>query len=79
MSRIRRRHFLQMAGSSLAAIGLSQTDFLRQGEQFHQALAQATGRKLALLVGINQYPEPIGDLSGCLNDEIGRASCRERV
>jgi hypothetical protein len=68
MPRIRRRHFLQLAGSSLAAIGLSQTDFLRQSQQLHQALAQTTGKKLALLVGINQYPEPIGDLSGCLND-----------
>lgn len=68
MSRIRRRHFLQMAGSSLAAIGLSQTNFLRQGNQLHRALAQDTPRKLALLVGINAYPSPISSLSGCGND-----------
>lgn len=68
MPRLRRRHFLQMAGSSLAAIGLSQIDFLRQGDRLHRALAQETSRKLALLVGINQYPAPISSLSGCAND-----------
>jgi hypothetical protein len=68
MSRIRRRHFLQLAGSSLAAIGLSQVDFLRQGNQMHRALAQDTSRKLALLVGINGYPTGISSLGGCVND-----------
>jgi hypothetical protein len=66
MSRIRRRHFLQLAGSSLAAIGLSQVDFLRQGNQMHRALAQDTSRKLALLVGINGYEQ--SPLRGCVND-----------
>jgi hypothetical protein len=66
MSRIRRRHFLQLAGSSLAAIGLSQVDFLRQSNQMHRALAQATPRKLALLVGINGYEQ--SPLRGCVND-----------
>ncbi|MDA0673256.1 MAG: caspase family protein, partial [Cyanobacteria bacterium] len=68
MSRIRRRHFLQLAGSSLAAIGLSQVDFLRHGNQMHRALAQTTPRKLALLVGINNYPTGISSLGGCVND-----------
>lgn len=68
MSPLRRRHFLQLAGSTLATLGLSQIDFLRQGDRFHQAIALATGRKLALLVGINQYSDSIGSLSGCLND-----------
>jgi hypothetical protein len=68
MSRLRRRHFLQLAGSSLAAIGLSQSDFLRQGHRLHRALAQNTPRKLALLVGINRYPNGITSLSGCVND-----------
>lgn len=68
MSRMHRRHFLQLAGSSLAAIGLNHLDVFRQGQHFNQALAQTKGRKLALLVGINQYPSFISDLGGCLND-----------
>ncbi|NEQ47508.1 MAG: DUF4384 domain-containing protein [Leptolyngbya sp. SIOISBB] len=68
MSRLRRRHFLQLAGASLGAIGLNQLDFMRQGQHFNQALAQTTGRKYALLVGINQYPDAVGNLLGCVND-----------
>ncbi|HEY9879914.1 MAG TPA: caspase family protein [Leptolyngbyaceae cyanobacterium] len=66
---MKRRHFLQFAGSSLAAIGLSQVDFTRQAHRYGRALAQSTPRKLALLVGVNSYPDPaISDLQGCLND-----------
>ncbi|WP_088889663.1 caspase family protein [Leptolyngbya ohadii] len=65
---MKRRHFLQTAGSTLAAIGLSQADFLRQVDRYGRVLAQGTPRKLALLVGINRYPDPIPDLPGCLND-----------
>lgn len=68
MTFIKRRHFLQFAGSTLAAIGLSQVDFLRQANQYGRVLAQGTPRKLALLVGINEYPEPVSDLAGCLTD-----------
>lgn len=69
MPSMKRRHFLQAAGSSLAAIGLSQTNFLRQANHYGKALAQGTPRKLALLVGVNQYPDPaVSDLYGCLND-----------
>lgn len=69
MPPIKRRHFLQAAGSSLAAIGLSQTGFLRQAQQYNRALAQSTPRKLALLVGINQYSAfNISDLNGCVRD-----------
>ncbi len=32
------------------------------------AVAEAKGRKFSLLVGINEYPEPISQLSGCVND-----------
>ncbi|NJN04471.1 MAG: DUF4384 domain-containing protein, partial [Leptolyngbyaceae cyanobacterium RM1_1_2] len=66
MSRLRRRHFLQLAGASLGAIGLNQLDFLRQGDRIHRALAQETPRKLALLIGINGYIER--PLAGCAND-----------
>ncbi|MEM9120696.1 MAG: caspase family protein [Cyanobacteria bacterium P01_F01_bin.56] len=68
MSRLRRRHVLQLAGASLGVIGLNRLDFMRQGHLFNRALAETTGRKYALLVGINQYPNAIGNLSGCLND-----------
>lgn len=68
MTFIKRRHFLQFAGSTLAAIGLSQIDFLRQADRYGRVLAQGTPRKLALLVGINEYPDPVTDLAGCLTD-----------
>jgi len=67
MNSIKRRHFLQLAGSTLATVGISQLDIMRQGDRYSRALAQEGGRKLALLVGINDYP--FGDkLSGCLTD-----------
>ena len=68
MSYIKRRHFLQAAGSTLAAIGLSQVDFLRQANQYGRVLAQGTPRKLALLVGINAYPLGVPPLRGCVTD-----------
>ena len=68
MPQFKRRHFLQLAGSTLASIGLSQTNFLRQCDRYGKALAQDTSRKLALLVGINNYPRSVGRLRGCLTD-----------
>jgi len=70
MSRIKRRQFLQFAGSALGAIGLSQLDLLQQGARYGKVLAQSTPRKLALLVGINDYPESkrFQNLQGCLTD-----------
>ncbi|HEY9596638.1 MAG TPA: caspase family protein [Cyanophyceae cyanobacterium] len=68
MPRIKRRQFLQFAGSALATMGLSQLDIMRQGDRYARVLAQDTPRKLALLVGINAYPTPIPSLQGCLND-----------
>lgn len=65
---IKRRHFLQLAGSTLATLGLSQLDFLQHANQYGNVLAQDTPRKLALLVGINQYPSGIRSLRGCLTD-----------
>lgn len=67
MTRIKRRHFLQAAGSTLAAMGLSQLDFLTQANQYGRVLAQGTPRKLALLVGINNYTTA-NPLQGCLTD-----------
>jgi hypothetical protein len=68
MSPINRRHFLQFTGASLAAIAFNQLDIMRQGDRYARVLAQSTPRKLAMLVGINEYPDPIPDLQGCLND-----------
>ena len=66
---MKRRHFLQFAGSTLGAIGLSQTSFLQQAHQFNRAVAQSTPRKLALLIGIDSYPDSsVPNLSGCLTD-----------
>jgi hypothetical protein len=67
MSYIKRRQFLQFAGSALATIGLSQYDIIQQGNKYAQVLAQSTPRKLALLVGINNYPNGY-TLKGCVND-----------
>ncbi|WP_008310764.1 caspase family protein [Leptolyngbya sp. PCC 6406] len=66
---MKRRHFLQFAGSALAATGLSQTRFLSQAHRYGKALAQGTPRKLALLIGVNQYTDPlVSNLNGCLTD-----------
>lgn len=66
--RLHRRQFLRFATTTLAAAGISQTDFFHQIRQQHRVLAQPTSRKLALLVGINAYPTPIRSLQGCLTD-----------
>ncbi|MEB3282493.1 MAG: caspase family protein [Lyngbya sp.] len=67
MSQLKRRHFLQFAGSTLATLGLSQFDFFHQAEGYGRVLAQTTPRKLALLIGINNY-EGAKPLNGCLTD-----------
>lgn len=66
MTRITRRHLLQSASSALAALGINHLLFQQQAHLYGQALAQSTSRKLALLVGINQYSSQA--LEGCLND-----------
>ncbi|MBD2015377.1 caspase family protein [Microcoleus sp. FACHB-53] len=66
MTRTTRRYFLQFTGSALAAIGFNQLSFLQSAQRYGQVLAQGTPRKLALLVGINNYIEQ--PLEGCLND-----------
>lgn len=71
-----RRTFLTKAGLGLAALGVSETLLSLLGDKslavpvldrYFQALAQPGGRKLALLVGINQYPRITG-LGGCVTD-----------
>jgi hypothetical protein len=66
---LKRRHFLQATGATLASLGLSQWDLLHQADRYGQVLAQGRpGRKLALLIGVNAYPEGIPSLKGCLTD-----------
>ncbi len=73
---LNRRTFLQRAGLALASLGVSETVLSLLGDKslavplldrYFQALAQPGGRKLALLVGINQYPRSTA-LSGCVTD-----------
>ncbi|MGB5960906.1 MAG: caspase family protein [Coleofasciculaceae cyanobacterium] len=73
---LNRRTFLQRAILALASLGVSEAALSLLGEQslavpildrYFQALAQPGGRKLALLVGINQYPNSTA-LSGCVTD-----------
>jgi hypothetical protein len=52
---MKRRTFLQRFGSILAVSGATVTEWLTLGNRYYQALAQPSLRKLALLVGINQY------------------------
>ncbi|MEL7034713.1 MAG: caspase family protein [Cyanobacteria bacterium J06592_8] len=57
---LKRREFLQRASLLLAALGISETQWWLGSNRYYQALAQPTQRKLALLVGINKYPEDNG-------------------
>ncbi|GAC1460000.1 MAG: hypothetical protein NVS2B14_02350 [Chamaesiphon sp.] len=70
MSLISRRQFCLFTGSTLAAFGLSQLNIQRQSQRYGKVLAQSTPRKLALLVGINAYPNTNHSraLRGCIND-----------
>ncbi|WP_346289834.1 caspase family protein [Sphaerothrix gracilis] len=68
MPAIKRRQFLQFTGSALAAIGLNQLDVFYQGDRAARVLAQPAPRKLALLIGINQYQGGVKNLRGCLTD-----------
>ncbi|MFN6501599.1 MAG: caspase family protein [Nostoc sp. DedQUE01] len=64
---MKRRTFLNRIGSILAVLGLTEAEWLTLGNRYYYALAQPSPRKLALLIGINQYPK-IAALSGCITD-----------
>jgi hypothetical protein len=70
MTYIKRRQFLQFASSALATVGISELDIMRQSEQYAKVLAQNTPRKLALLIGIDEYKNGIPALGGCKNDVL---------
>lgn len=63
---MKRRHFLQFATSTLTTLGLSQFDIQQHSWRYAKVVAQNTPRKLALLVGINNYTD--APLRGCIND-----------
>jgi hypothetical protein len=64
--RLKRRAFLQRFGLAFAALNLSEVGLSILGDRYYSALALPNRRKLALLVGINQYPQSA--LSGCVTD-----------
>ena len=69
---VKRRQLLQIVGSALAALGLSQVEVELLALRYAKVLAQNTPRKRALLVGINRYVN-IGNyqwlqLRGAVND-----------
>lgn len=63
---IKRRQFFQFASSTLATIALSNLKIQRQGLMMAKSLAQNNPRKIALLVGINDYSDR--PLKGCVHD-----------
>jgi hypothetical protein len=80
--RVTRRALLETT-AALAAIGLSQSWLSVTARRYQVALAAPTRRKLALLIGVNQYPATVCDsdsdcfagrgsgnspLQGCLTD-----------
>ena len=74
--RLDRRTFLQQAALALVSVGVSETgiNLLSKNSRFAgllkpyvETLAQTTNRKLALLIGINEYSEK-ARLQGCIND-----------
>ncbi|MDB9496582.1 caspase family protein [Spirulina major CS-329] len=65
---LNRRHFLQFAGATLAAGAGLHRHLLAQLTSHAQVLSQRTPRKLALLVGINDYQNDLNPLYGCLTD-----------
>ncbi|MFB2645858.1 caspase family protein [Raphidiopsis sp. BLCC-F218] len=64
---MKRRGFLQRIGSTLGTAGWINLAWSVLGGRYYQALATPPNRKLAVLIGINKYPES-SPLSGCLTD-----------
>ncbi len=64
---MKRRDFFKRAGWILATLGISEAEWIKLGDRARDAIASPLNRKLALLVGINQYPGN-SPLAGCLTD-----------
>ena len=65
MTKISRRHLLQATGAAFTTWAVHQ-----KLSKYQKTLAQPTSRKLALLVGINEYADSRQNLGGCVNDTI---------
>ncbi|MBD1875993.1 caspase family protein [Nodosilinea sp. FACHB-131] len=73
---LKRRAFLRQASLALGALGVSGTTWLTTYSRYQEALAKPTRRRLALLIGINAYPDRALDpgvaqdiaLRGCVTD-----------
>ncbi|MBP0012938.1 MAG: caspase family protein [Roseofilum sp. SID2] len=78
---MKRREFLQQAGLALATLGISEASLWQWSDRALAAIAKPTSRKLALLVGINQYPlKESLKLQGCLTDvELQRELLVDRL
>ncbi|PPS41508.1 caspase family protein [Chroococcidiopsis sp. TS-821] len=63
---MKRRDFFKAVGGIVTALGISELDVLRLSDRYGSALAQSTSRKLALLIGINEYSAT--PLNGCTTD-----------
>ena len=64
---MKRRDFFKRAGWILATLGISEAEWIKLGDRVSLVIASPLNRKLALLVGINQYPGN-SPLAGCLTD-----------
>lgn len=67
MPPIKRRLFLQGASSAIASLSLNSCNLKPRLDAIRGV--QTSSRKLALLVGINDYPETsqLSSLNGCIN------------
>ncbi|OKH28690.1 caspase family protein [Chroogloeocystis siderophila] len=63
---MKRRDFLKVVGGIVTTLGISEFDLFRLSDRYGSALAQSTSRKLALLIGINEYS--VTPLNGCTTD-----------
>lgn len=66
MDLFNRRRFLQTTAGALGAIGLNQLTLSQRATHYGQAIAQSTPRKVALLIGINDYSR--NKLGGAITD-----------
>ncbi len=64
---MKRRDFFKRTGWILATLGISEAQWIKLGDRALNAIASPLKRKLALLVGINQYPGN-SPLAGCITD-----------
>nr|WP_242026685.1 caspase family protein [Phormidium tenue] len=73
---MKRRAFLQQASLALGALGVGGSAWLSTYSRYQEALAKPARRRLALLIGINTYPDRALDpgvaqdiaLKGCVTD-----------